>query len=128
MPIATTPGEREGYDATPDFVYAISLLAALEGAAGQDGHARALPFLGMARAELTDFGQRRPVGYLPVRVDDLRAGLAELDERITALLADSTVLRHSLRLDAARRILRRGVTEVGARRFSAPQGSIPGRA
>ncbi|MEP9385567.1 hypothetical protein [Nocardioides sp. KR10-350] len=121
MPTATTSGEREGYDATPDFVYAVSLLAALEGVAGQAGHASALPFLGMARAELTDFGQRRPVGYLPVQVDDLRAGLAELEERITALLADSTVLQHSLRLDAARRILRRGLTTLGAPRLGAGQ-------
>lgn len=100
------------YDATPDFVYAVSLLAALEGATGQDGHAMVLPFLGMARAELTDFGQRRPARYVPVRVDDLRTGLADLEERLTTLLADSQVLQHSLRLDCARRLLRRGVAAV----------------
>ena len=87
MPMQTTTAASEGYDASPDFVYAVSLVAALEGATDQEGHALVLPFLGMARAELTDFGQRRPTRYVPVQVDDLRAGLAELDGRITALLA-----------------------------------------
>jgi len=97
------------YDSTPDFVYAVSLIAALEGASGQEGHAMVLPYLGMARAELTDFGQRRPAGYVPVEIDDLRSGLADLEQRLTALLAHSQVLQHSLRLDSARRLLRRGV-------------------
>ena len=100
------------YDATPDFVYAVSLLAALEGATGQDGHAVVLPFLGMARAELTDFGQRRPAHFVPVQIGDLRSGLADLEQRLTALLADSHVLQHSLRLDSARRLLSRGVAAV----------------
>ena len=102
----------EVYDATPDFVYAVSLLAALEDATGQEGHAMVLPFLGMARAELTDFGQRRPAHYAPVQIGDLRSGLADLEQRLTALLADSQVLQHTLRLDSARRLLRRGVAAV----------------
>lgn len=105
----TTDYTGDAYDATPDFVHAVSLLAALEDATGQDEHAIVLPFLGMARAELTDFGQRRPSHYVPVEVGDLRSGLADLEERLTALLADSQVLQHSLRLDSARRLLRRGV-------------------
>ena len=102
----------EVYDATPDFVYAVSLLAALEDATGQEGHAMVLPFLGMARAELTDFGHRRPALYVPVQIGDLRSGLADLEQRLTALLADSQVLQHTLRLDSARRLLRRGVATV----------------
>ena len=102
----------EVYDATPDFVYAVSLLAALEDATGQEGHAMVLPFLGMARAELTDFGQRRPAHYVSVQIGDLRSGLADLEQRLTALLADSQVLQHTLRLDSARRLLRRGVAAV----------------
>lgn len=102
----------EVYDATPDFVYAVSLLAALEDATGQEGHAMVLPFLGMARAELTDFGQRRPAHYVPVQIGDLRSDLADLEQRLTALLADSQVLQHTLRLDSARRLLRRGVAAV----------------
>ncbi len=102
----------EMYDATPDFVYAVSLLAALEDATGHDGHRIVLPFLGMARAELTDFGQRRPAHYVPVQIGDLRSGLADLEQRLTALLADSQVLQHTLRLDSARRLLRRGVAAV----------------
>lgn len=97
------------YDANPDFVYAVSLFAALESATGQNGHATVLPFLGMARAELTDFGQRRPTCYVPIQIGDLRSGLADLERRLTALLADSKVLHHSLRLDAALRTMRRGV-------------------
>jgi hypothetical protein len=96
-------------DATPDFVYAVSLLAALEGATALDGHGEALPFLGMARAELVDFGQRRPTRYVDVEIDDFRGGLAELDGRLTAMLTSSEVLGHTLRIDAARRLLRRGI-------------------
>lgn len=112
MPVPTTARVGDSYDATPDFVYAVSLLASLEGATGQDEHAVVLPFLGMARAELTDFGQRRPAHYVPVEVGDLRSGLVDLEERLTALLAGSQVLQHSLRVDSARRLLRRGVAAV----------------
>jgi len=113
MPVPTTARAGEMHYATPDFVYAVSLLAALEGAIGQDGHSMVLPFLGMARAELTDFGQRRPARYVPVQIGDLRSELADLEDHLTALLADSQVLQHSLRLDSARRLLRRGVAAVG---------------
>lgn len=109
MSVSTALRGGDGYDSSPDFVYAVSLLAALEDATGQDGHAMVLPFLGMARAELTDFGQRRPARYVPVHVGDLRTALADLEERLTALLANSQVLQHSLRLDSARRLLRRGM-------------------
>lgn len=112
MPVPTIDRDADVHDGTPDFVYAVSLLAALEGATGQDGHAVVLPFLGMARAELTDFGQRRPAHFVPVQIGDLRSGLADLEQRLTALLADSHVLQHSLRLDSARRLLRRGVAAV----------------
>ena len=112
MPVPTIDRDADVHDGTPDFVYAVSLLAALEGATGQAGHAVVLPSLGMARAELTDFGQRRPAHFVPVQIGDLRAGLADLEQRLTALLADSHVLQHSLRLDSARRLLRRGVAAV----------------
>ncbi len=65
MAVPTTARSGDVYDAAPDFAYAVSLLAALEDATGQDEHSTVLPFLGMARAELTDFGQRRPAGYVP---------------------------------------------------------------
>jgi hypothetical protein len=112
MPLSSAARAGDRYDATLDFDYAVSLLAALESATGQEGHAVVLPFLGMARAELTDLGQRRPAHYVPVEVGDLRSGLVDLEERLTALLADSQVLQHSLRLDSARRLLRRGVAAV----------------
>jgi hypothetical protein len=112
MPAPTAVHAGEVYDETPDFIYAVSLLAALEDATGQAGHAVVLPFLGMARAELTDFGQRRPAHYVAVEVGDLRSGLVDLEEQLTALLASSQVLQHSLRVDSARRLLRRGVAAV----------------
>lgn len=112
MAAPTTVHAVNVYDATPDFVYAVSLLAALEDATGQDGHAIVLPFLGMARAELTDFGQRRPARYVPVQIGDLRSGLTDLEQRLTTLLAESQVLQHTLRIDSARRLLRRGVAAV----------------
>lgn len=112
MAAPTTDSAGDAYDATPDFVYVVSLLAALEGARGQDGYAMVLPFLGMARAELTDFGQRRPARYVSVDVGDLQSGLADVDQRLTALLADSQVLQHTLRVDSARRLLRRSVVAV----------------
>lgn len=99
-------------DASPDFVYAVSLLAALEGLTGENGHEVVLPFLGMVRAELTDFGQRRPATYVLVETHNLHDGLVELEERLTALMADSQVLRDSLRLDSARRMLRRGAAAI----------------
>lgn len=108
----TAASARDVYDANPDFVYAVSLFAALESSTGQKGHATVLPFLGMARAELTDFGQRRPTCYVPIQIGDLRSGLADLERHLTALLADSKVLHHSLRLDAALRTLRRGVFDT----------------
>ncbi len=112
MAVPTAVLDGGVYDASPDFVYAVSLLATLEAATGQEGHAMVLPFLGMMRAEMTDFGQRRPARYVPVEVGDLRAGLAELEQRLTDLVASSEVLQHSLRLDSARRLLRRGVAAV----------------
>jgi len=108
------------HDATPDFDYAISLLAALEGSTGEEGHGEALPFLGMARAELVAFGQRRPADYVDVEIDDCHAGLAELEERLTAMLTSSEVLQHTPRVDAARRLLVGGI--AAARRPGALLG------
>ncbi|MPZ62726.1 MAG: hypothetical protein GEU93_15815 [Propionibacteriales bacterium] len=112
MAVPSTGRSGDLYDATPDFVYAVSLLAALEDATGQDGHPIVLQFLGMARAELTDFGQRRPARYVPVQIGDLRSGLTDLEQRLTTLLADSQVLQHTLRIDSGRLLLRRGVAAV----------------
>jgi hypothetical protein len=101
------------YDVEPDFVYAVSLLAALEGATGQAGHHAALPFLGMARAELVDYGQRRPSHYLDVEVGDFHDGLVELDGRLALLRASSPVLQETLRIEAARRLVRQAMTAAG---------------
>jgi len=119
VPVPTDPCAGEVYDATPDFVYAVSLLAALEGATGHDGHAVVLPFLGMARAELTDFGQRRNAYYLEVEVGELRSGLAGLEKRLTALLVTSEELQQTLRVDAALAHVRRGIHATQRHRTTA---------
>lgn len=108
---STTPATA-AYDPSPDFVYAISLLAELEQAAVPAGYAHVMPFLGMARAELTDFGQHSPAGYLEVQVVEVRTGLNDLEQRLINLLATSTVLRQTLRIEAALRLLRRGTVAV----------------
>lgn len=105
---ASTMSATPAYDPSPDFVYAVSLLAALEDAAGPAGRADVLPFLGMARAELTDFGQNSPAAYISVQVSDVRSGLCDLAHCLAELLDASTVLHHSLRIDAALRLLLRG--------------------
>ncbi|GAW52547.1 MULTISPECIES: hypothetical protein [unclassified Nocardioides] len=114
MPIATTYNEREGYDSSPDFVYVISLIAALIGATGHPEQRRAAPFLGMAEAELVDFGQRRPTHYVAIQIDDFRASLAELEDRMTALMTDSQILQHTLRIDSALRFLHRATSAIAA--------------
>ena len=112
MAASTTDRSGAVYDVSPDFVYVVSLLAALEESTEEDGHAMVLPFLGMARAELIEFGQRRPAHYIPMQIGDLRSGLTDLERRLSALLADSKVLQHSLRVDAALQTLRRGLIDA----------------
>lgn len=106
MPTAESVHDATNHGA-PGFRYAISLRAALEGATELDGHSAALPYLGMARAELCDFGQRRTDRYVPVVVSDKPSGLAELDERLTTMLAESDVPQHRLRIEAALKLLLR---------------------
>ncbi|MCX6398402.1 MAG: hypothetical protein NTX33_00530 [Propionibacteriales bacterium] len=112
------------YDATPDFVYAVSLLASLEDSAGQVGHAWVLPLLGMARAELVDFGRRRPDHFVETEETSLATGLVDLDARLTALLSDSDVLQETVRLEAARRYVRRALAGdlTGERGAESPAG------
>lgn len=88
------------------FVEAVSLLAALE-ALPSPGRTNVLPYLGIARAELVDYGQRQVPGFVQVRVTDLTDGLAELDMRLDALLRASEDLQHSLRIESALRWARR---------------------
>lgn len=98
---------NETDDESQAFVHAVSLIAAMEDASHLEGHAAALPHLGMARAELTDFGQRRADHYVPIVLGDLQAGLTDLEERLMAMLARTDVLQRKIRLETALRILRR---------------------
>ena len=112
--ITTPDGEHASdvHDDDPDFVHAVSLAAALERAAGQQGHVEVLPYLGMARAELVDFGQRRPRHYVDIEFDDFRAGLADLGDMLAGLQASCEILQQTLRIDAARGFLRRGIATI----------------
>ena len=95
-------------DTEHDFVRAVSTIAAMEGATDLAGHSALLPYLGMARAELTDFGQRRVTRYLAVGVTDLHTAAINLEQLLTAMLSSTTVEQHRLRIEAALRYLRSG--------------------
>lgn len=100
------------YDSSSDFITAVSLFAALEGqclVADSPLAAGILPYLGRARAELTDYGQRLPSSLEDVAYASLRGGLDRLDELLTRMLAGSQDLSLTLRLHASRQILREGV-------------------
>lgn len=107
MPTMGHAPRNETCDESQAFIHAVSLIAAMEGATDLEGHGAALPYLGMARAELTDFGQRRAERYVPVALSDLHTGLTELEDLLTAMLARSDVPQHRLRLEAALKMLRR---------------------
>ncbi|GAA1142648.1 hypothetical protein [Ornithinicoccus hortensis] len=107
MPTIDHPRRDDGYDESLELIHALSLLAALEEATDLEGHAAALPYLGMARAELTDFGQMRVERYVPMAVSDLHGGLRELEDRLKTLLAKTGVPQHRLRIEAALRLLGR---------------------
>jgi hypothetical protein len=97
---------------TTDFVRAVSLFAALEGACMASGASEALPYLGMARAELTDYGQRLLANFVDIPVPSFCAGLVELDELLTQMRASSTDLTHTLGLDSVQRLLRDGMAAM----------------
>ena len=97
---------------TPNFVRAVSLFAALEGASAATGANEALPYLGMARAELTDYGQRLLTNFVDIPVPSFCAGLVQLDELLTQMLISSTDLTHTLGLDSAQRLLREGIAAM----------------
>lgn len=97
------------YDESADFCYTVSLVAAIEGATDLPGHAEVLPFVGMARAELVDFGQRQPARLWEVELVDIRGSMSELQGRVAALMTASPVLQQTLRLDAAQRHVQRAL-------------------
>lgn len=84
-----------------DWTHAVSLIAHLQQATDQPGYRQVVPRLGMARAELSDFGQRPTTVFMPTDVTSLSTGLAELQTVLRALLAASPQLRDTLRIGAA---------------------------
>ena len=105
-------------DTNADFVVAVSTFAALEGACtNADADAAAsevLPFLGMARSELTDYGQRLPTHLEDIPVASFADGLTQLGDLLSRMLATSHDLALTLRLHAARQILREGTERYRA--------------
>ena len=99
---------RFTYDPSPDFNVAVSLFAALEGGCLASGASESLPYLGMARAELTDFGQRLPTHFEDTPLPSFRDGWLQLEVLLDRMLSESEDLGLTLRLDAARQILREG--------------------
>lgn len=97
------------WENSADFVAAVSMFAALEGACLATRSAETLPYLGMARAELTDYGMRLPMHLEHVPVESFLEVLAELEELLTHMLSSSPDLTLTLRLHAARQILREGI-------------------
>ena len=89
----------------PDFIEAISLIAAMEGLPSVQEDVMILSRLGMARAELTDYGHRIPKSLRPVVTGTLDEGMSMLSGLLDRMLAASKTLAHTLRLQAAQRIL-----------------------
>lgn len=87
---------------TSDWTYLASLIAALEQVSGRERRA-VLPHLGLARAELNDFGQRRLGPLQWVAVTSLQHDLELLHDRVVTMLSSSEVLHDTLRLEAALR-------------------------
>jgi hypothetical protein len=89
----------------PTFVAVISLIAALEGQPTVQGEVLLLSSLGMARAELTDYGHRVPRQLHALDPVAAEEGLTNLKLLLATMLEESTHLAHTLRIQAAQRIL-----------------------
>jgi len=109
----------------PAFVEVISLIAALEGQPRVQAEVLLLSGLGMARAELTDYGHRLP-GHLhalnPVEVEE---GLATLMALLSTMLEKSEQLAHTLRIQAALRILVSVETSPRSKSRHTPGQEVP---
>lgn len=102
-------------NADHEFVRAVSLFAALEGAcATADGVVSGiLPYLGMARAELTDYGNYATRFLIDVPVSSLPEALGQLSVSLDDLLEHSGDLALTLRIREALLIMREGCDRVG---------------
>lgn len=102
-------------NADHEFARAVSLFAALEGACGTaDGVLNGiLPYLGMARAELTDYGNNATCELIHVPVTSLPDSLGQLCVSLEHLLKHSVDLAQTLRVREALLIMREGCDRVG---------------
>jgi hypothetical protein len=97
-------------DTNTDFIEAVSLCAEIEGMCGSAGALRLLPYVGMARTELTDGGARLPARYRAITLPSLAEGIERLEELLTILMSRTDDLFYAVRLYEAREILREGTT------------------
>lgn len=98
------------YDDSEDFLAADSLFAELEGESLDAGAARLLPFLGMARCELTDYGLHLPSSIVPAPdYGSFEHGVGILDGLLAKMAGDSTRLHDALRVRRAHDILHEGM-------------------
>ena len=100
------------YDSDLDFIAANSLFAALESQCLEAGGAQTLPYLGMARSELTDYGHNQPSALEATLFKTFEAGLHQLEELLGRLIETSTSLSGTLRLTRSREILREGISQA----------------
>lgn len=112
-------------DSGEDFITAVSMLASLEGlcAAGGTGVVVTLPFLGMARSELTSYGLRVPPHLEAVEINSLADGIADLGRLLSRMVVCSRDLAVTLRLQACRELLREGTEPYAAERVLTSPGS-----
>jgi hypothetical protein len=93
-----------------DFIEAVSLCAELEGLCVPSGAPRLLPFIGMARNELTDYGTRVPSHCREMSLSSVHDGVQRLEQLLTAMIGRADDLLYAVRLHEAREILREGST------------------
>ena len=100
------------YDAEsdPDFVRAVSLIAALEGACKTAADFLVLPYLGMARSELTDWGLHLPTHFEDPAIDSFDAALDQLDCLLARMRTETQDLAATLRLRVAHELLREAIS------------------
>lgn len=75
------------------------------------GARRLLPYIGMARHELTDSGTRLPAHYRAVSVPSVNEGMHRLEAILTHLMGRTDDLFYAVRLFEAREIVRESRSE-----------------
>jgi hypothetical protein len=105
---STAARSRPTLETSQDFIDAVSLCAELEGMCLPAGRTRLLPFIGMARNELTNNGASTPSHYRSMPIGSVDEGVQRLEQLLTTLIGQAEDLLYAVRLHEAREILREG--------------------